>query len=180
LLDDVVVGKQEMVGAIDAVCDVAQRIIGKLKEGAAAAGPPLFGAAPGGDVGKRPPTPAMKRFADSIARQKGIKPPPGYTKSGSICRTFLDQHAPRKAVGETTGELGPKPPSSTQMLFAQKCAQEKGIVIPDEVKASSAAMSGWIESNQRTVRSKRNPKTANKPPGSTAPTRRSRRRTKAP
>jgi hypothetical protein len=32
LLDDVVVGKQEMVGAIDAVCDVAQRIIGKLKE----------------------------------------------------------------------------------------------------------------------------------------------------
>jgi hypothetical protein len=30
LLDDVVVGKQEMVGAIDAVCDVAQRIIGKL------------------------------------------------------------------------------------------------------------------------------------------------------
>jgi DNA topoisomerase-3 len=36
LLDDVVVGKQEMVSAIDAVCDVAQRIIGKLKDGAAA------------------------------------------------------------------------------------------------------------------------------------------------
>jgi hypothetical protein len=33
LLDDVVVGKQEMVGAIDAVCEVARRIIGKLKEG---------------------------------------------------------------------------------------------------------------------------------------------------
>jgi len=32
LLDDIVIGKQEMVGAIDAVCDVAQRIIGKLKE----------------------------------------------------------------------------------------------------------------------------------------------------
>ena len=31
LLDDVVVGKQEMVSAIDAVCDVAQRIIGKRK-----------------------------------------------------------------------------------------------------------------------------------------------------
>ena len=38
LLDDVVVGKQEMVGAIDAVCDVAQRIIGKLKDGAAVGG----------------------------------------------------------------------------------------------------------------------------------------------
>jgi len=33
LLDEVLIGKQEMVGAIDAVCDVAQRIIGKLKEG---------------------------------------------------------------------------------------------------------------------------------------------------
>ena len=28
-------GKQEVVGAIDAVCDVAERIIGKLKDGAA-------------------------------------------------------------------------------------------------------------------------------------------------
>ena len=40
LLDDVVVGKQEMVGAIDAVCHVAQRIIGKLRDGAAAGGLP--------------------------------------------------------------------------------------------------------------------------------------------
>ena len=34
LLDEVVIGKQEMVGAIDAVCDVARQIIGKLKDGA--------------------------------------------------------------------------------------------------------------------------------------------------
>ena len=51
LLDDIVVGKQEMVGAIDALCDVAQRIIGKLKEGAPAEGPPLLGAS-----GARPRT----------------------------------------------------------------------------------------------------------------------------
>jgi hypothetical protein len=31
LLDEIVIGKQEMIGAIDAVCDVAQRIIGKLQ-----------------------------------------------------------------------------------------------------------------------------------------------------
>src|SRR4029077_18388090 len=60
LLDDVVVGKQQMVGAIDAVCGVAQRIIGKLKEGAAVAGPPLLGAATGNDPGGHPPTPTMK------------------------------------------------------------------------------------------------------------------------
>ena len=43
LLDDVVVGKQEMIGAIDAVCNVAERIIGKLKEGGTPAGPPCLG-----------------------------------------------------------------------------------------------------------------------------------------
>ncbi len=169
LLDDVVIGKQEMVGAIDAVCEAAQRIIGKIKEGAAAGGPPLLGAAVGGDAGGRPPTPAMKRFADSIARQKGIKPPPGYTKSGSICRTFLDQHAPKKAGGESRGESGPRPASPAQMLFAEKIAQEKGIDIPDEAKASSAAMSAWIGSNHGTKRGKRGRKTARKPPRSTEP-----------
>ena len=44
LLDEVVIGKQEMVGAIDAVCDVAQRIIGKLTEGAGAGGLSRFDA----------------------------------------------------------------------------------------------------------------------------------------
>src|SRR6202790_4529120 len=148
LLDEVVIGKQEMVGAIDAVCDVAQRIIGKLKEGAGAGGPPLLGAAVCGDAGVRPPTPAMKRFADSVARQKGIRPPSGYTKSRTICRAFLDQHAPKKADGEPPGELEPKLVSPAQLLYAKKIALEKGVVIPDEAKANSAAMSAWIDSNQ--------------------------------
>jgi DNA topoisomerase-3 len=169
LLDEVVIGKQEMVGAIDAVCDVAQRIIGKLKAGASAGGPPLLGAAVGGDTGGRPPTPAMKRFANSIARQKRIKPPPGYTKSGSICRAFLDQHARQKAEVETSGELGSKPASPAQMLFAEKIARERGIVIPDETKASSAAVSAWIASNLSTERGKGRRKTDYKPPRSMAP-----------
>jgi DNA topoisomerase-3 len=122
----------------------------------------------------------MKRFADSIARQKRIKPPPGYAKSGSICRAFLDQHAPKKAGGGTAGELGPKPVSPAQMLFAVKIAQKKGVVIPHEVKASSAAMSAWIDSNQDAARGKRGRKTASKraksaAPKSTAPKKRSRR-----
>ncbi len=175
LLDDVVTGKQEMVGAIDAVCDVAQRIIGKLKEGSG--GPPLLGAAVGSDAGERPPTPAMKRFAVSIARQKGIKPPPGYTHSGSICRAFLDQHAPKKAGGETAGELGPKPASPAQVSFAEKIARENGVVIPEATKASSAAMSAWIETNQGRGRGKGSRKAAGKPPGSSAPKKRARTRT---
>ncbi len=57
LLDDVVVGKQQMVGAVDAVCDVARRIIGKLTQGPPAGGPLLLGSARGNGGGERPPTP---------------------------------------------------------------------------------------------------------------------------
>ena len=166
LLDDVVVGKQEMVGAIDAVCDVAQRIIGKLKDGAAAGGTPLLGAAAGNGAAAYPPTPAMKRFADSLVRQKGIKPPPGYKTSISICRKFLNEHAPKKADGETAGKHEPKPVSPAQLLYAKKIAQGKGLVIPDEAKANSAAMSAWIDSNRGTKRRRRGRKTAYKPAGS--------------
>ena len=67
------------------------------------------------------------------------------------------------------------------MLYANKIAQGKGIVVPDEAKANSAAMSAWIDSNRGTKRPKRGRKTAYKPaesilPQSTAPTKRSRRR----
>src|SRR4051812_5618781 len=181
LLDDVVVGKQEMVGAIDAVCDVAERIIGKLKEGAATGGAPLLGAAVGSGAAAYPPTPAMKRFADSLVRQTGIKPPPGYKTSISICRKFLSEHAPKKADGETTGNLEPKPVSPAQLLYAKKIAQGKGLIIPDEAKANSAAMSAWIDSNRDSKRRRRGRKTSYKSAGSaapqsTAPTKRSRKR----
>jgi hypothetical protein len=55
LLDDVVVGKQEMVGAIDAVCDVALRIIGKLTGHAATGGPHFLGALVENGAGAYPP-----------------------------------------------------------------------------------------------------------------------------
>jgi len=134
--------------------------------------------------GGYPPTPAMRRFADSLARQKGIKPPPGYKTSISICRKFLNEHAPKKADGATPGKLETKPASPAQMLYAKKIAQGKGVIIPDEAKANSAAMSAWIDSNRGTKRRKRGRKTAYKPtrsiaPKSTAPTKRSRKRTAA-
>ena len=169
LLDEVVIGKQKMIGAIDAVCDVAQRIIGRLQEGAAPAGPPLLGAAIARDAGSRPPTPAMKRFADSIAREKGVKPPPGYATTGSICRAFLNLHAPKNADFGIPVATGSKPASPTQILFAEKLAQEKGIVIPDEAKASSAAMSTWIDFNQVKKSGKSRRKRVNRPTKSIAP-----------
>jgi DNA topoisomerase III len=177
LLDDVVVGKQEMVSAIDAVCDVAERIISKLKEGA---GPSLLGSAGGNGAGTYPPTPAMKRFADSLFRQKGIKPPPGYKTSISICRKFLSEQAPKKADGEPAGRVDPKPASPAQLLYATKIALGKSVVIPDAAKASSAAMAAWIDSNKGTKRRQSGRKTAIRPARSispqSSPTTRSRKR----
>ena len=113
-----------------------------------------LGAVVGNGAAAYPPTPAMKRFADSLARQNGIKPPPGYKTSISICGAFLKQHAPKKADGETVGKLEPKPVSPAQLLYATKIALGKGVVIPDKAKANSAAMAAWIDSNKGTKRRK--------------------------
>jgi DNA topoisomerase III len=107
LLDDVVVGKQEMIGAIDAVCNVALRIIGRLKEGATAGGPLLRGAAVGKDAGGYPPTPAMKRFAASLARQKGIKPPPATSPRYRSAAHFSTNMHPRKLTVKRLGRSLP-------------------------------------------------------------------------
>ncbi len=80
LLDDVLTGRQEMTGAINAVCDSARRIIGRLGERGADGEAVGLGEA-GGSGGNRPPTAKMRKFAASIAKSKGIKAPAGYTKS---------------------------------------------------------------------------------------------------
>ena len=97
LLDDVLTGRQEMTEAIDAVCDSARRIIGRLGERGADVGVAVLGEAC--SSGDRPPTAKMRKFAASIAKNKGIKPPAGYTKSAALCRAFLDEHAPRRNAG---------------------------------------------------------------------------------
>ena len=97
LLDDVLTGRQEMMGAIDAVCDSARRIIGRLAVQGSDGETLVPGDAAGG--GDRPPTAAMRKYAASIAKRKGIKPPRGYTKSAAVCRAFLDRHGSGQSQG---------------------------------------------------------------------------------
>jgi DNA topoisomerase-3 len=118
----------------------------------------------------------MKRFADSLVRQKRIKPPPGYKTSISICRKFLSEHAPKKSDGETAGKLDSKPVSPAQLLYAKKLAQGNGLVIPDDSRTNSVTMSAWIDTNRGKKRRKVNRKTSNRPVGSAAPPKRSRKR----
>jgi DNA topoisomerase III len=147
LLDDVVVGKQEMVGAIDAVCQVALRIIGKLTEGGADGGP-LPTAGPNG--GGYPPTPAMKRYADSLARQKRLRPPVGYDTSISICREFLNEHAAKKADGEAAAQ------ARTGMASTTRKSEE----IADITKVGSSPKSGPFNAKRAVPRAKRSRKLA--------------------
>jgi len=86
LLDEVLTGRQEMMGAIDAVCAQALRIIGRLTDGAGAeAGLPIAGleaqpATAGTQRGKgRKPSPAGGRAPKAAAKRprskKGTPPP---------------------------------------------------------------------------------------------------------
>ena len=128
LLDDVLIGQQEMVGAVDAVCAQASRIIGRLREATASGDAALIGGASMGGGPDRRPTPAMKRFVDSLAQQKGIKPPRGYTTSSAACRAFLDQHAPRKgsAVQATAGGDAGHPAPSRKPRARRPVLKEAG------------------------------------------------------
>src|SRR4051812_45715530 len=56
LLDDVLVGQQDMVGAIDAVCAQASRIIGRLQTGAPLEDAALLAGAAKERGADRPPT----------------------------------------------------------------------------------------------------------------------------
>jgi DNA topoisomerase-3 len=152
LLDEVLVGKQQAEAAIDAVCEQAARIIGRLVESGAAA--PLQGHDAAGATlpsivplpgPARPPSPAMRKFVEDLAARLNVKPPSGYTKSAEACRGFLDRHAPKRPDGR--GDATPAP-SAAQRAFAETIARDKGIAVPDETKANARALSAWIDANR--------------------------------
>jgi DNA topoisomerase-3 len=119
LLDDVLVGRTEMMSAIDAICAQASRIIGRLTDQAAGSAMPLVSQASDPSSAARPPTPAMKSYVESLARSKSIKPPHGYATSGSICRTFLNEHAPSQENSVSGASVAVKP-VKTRKLATKK------------------------------------------------------------
>jgi DNA topoisomerase III len=116
-------------------------------------------AAPSG----RPPTEAMLRFAQSLAREHGIDDlPPEVAEDFSACKAFLDEHARNKPAAEGGGRgrsggsggkrerkkaarpfgggsAGPvrsgdaRKPTDPMVRFARKLAQERGVAIPPGV-----------------------------------------------
>ena len=75
----------------------------------------------------------MRRYVDSLARQKGVKPPSGYAKSGAACRAFLDQHASKGGRAGAEMAYGrPQPAVTAQAAVEGHRAPEGG-----------TAVSGW-------------------------------------
>jgi DNA topoisomerase-3 len=62
----------------------------------------------------------MKSFVDSLARQKGLKPPRGYTSSGATCRAFLDQYAPKKDGTQPQADVEGGRPSLVRRTVANR------------------------------------------------------------
>lgn len=142
-LDDVLTGREKFGRAIMSICDDAQQAIDRLKAYAEQAG----GTVPGA-LGQtsRPPTSAMKGFAERLAKEKSLSLPKGYAKDGDLVRAFLDQHAPKREAAPGEGE-GPRPPSEAQLRFAEKISGEVGKPIPGDAGTSSKALSAWIDKN---------------------------------
>jgi DNA topoisomerase III len=168
LLDDVLVGRQKMMGAIDAVCVAATRIIERLTSASDGIATPLPGVAASQQNGERPPTLAMKRFVDSIARQKGIKPPRGYAKSGSLCRGFLDQHATKSEDSGASGEIAAVRPVPAPIHQDPKMAREPVAAAP-KVSAVRTFKSSRRGSRRPADRRKQHRATLGESPLSDAP-----------
>ena len=137
LLDDVLTGRQEMMGAVDAVCDSARRIIGRLQSRTSDDAAGALGETDSPEV-DRPPTAPMRKFAVSIARRKGIKPPAGYTKSATLCRKFLDEHAPRRAEERTAEPAADNEPATPK---ADEKSRRAGRTRPGKAGKRSATRS---------------------------------------
>ena len=95
----------------------------------------MLGPGFGGAGGNRPPTPAMKRYAVTISRQKRVSLPAGYATSGSICRAFLQQHAPQKSGATVVSEQLSSPDMSTGVNPKRRARTLK----PRAKRASKAA-----------------------------------------
>jgi DNA topoisomerase-3 len=117
----------------------------------------------------RPPTAAMVAFAALLATRKGLKLPRGLKSKSSVCRAFLDQHAPPRtaASGATVPVNGTRPPSEAMVRYAQSLAEQNGIPCPADVTNDFAACRTFLDQHiQKASKPKQDRKTAKPKAGS--------------
>ncbi len=92
---------------------------------------------PAGPAGARPPSPAMLRYAQGLARQLGVACPAEAAEDFGACRRFLDAHAtggPKELPAPAKG--GPKePPASAEVRAARRPSRRSAT--PADARGSS-------------------------------------------
>ena len=104
---------------------------------------------PPGQADDRPPTPAMRAFAVSLAARKGVTLPRGCKSSMSVCRAFLDAHAgPRAQPEDSAGQPGqPRVPSAAMLGYARSLAAARGINCPPETETDFDACRRFLDAH---------------------------------
>src|SRR3954454_14085694 len=123
------------------------------------------------EAGARPPSPAMLRFAQALAQERGIECPEEVKADYSACRQCLDEHAPEK--GKSKGgpnrrsipearPASPDPadsrsrddahrkPTGPMVGFARRLAQERGLTFPPGVLESFQQCRAFLDQHSRT------------------------------
>ena len=143
-LDEVTTGKRCMNDAVKATSRAAAAIIARLEKHAGELNETDRNALH--TESNRPPSPGVKKFVEDLAKRKNIPLPKGYRTSATLCRAFLDEHAPKRDPNEDPNT--PKPPSEAQVSYATRLAEQAGVEIPKDALAESKALSTWIEANK--------------------------------
>ena len=122
----------------------------------------------------RAPSPAMLRFAQALAQERGIECPKEVKADYSACRRFLDEHAPEKGKSKRgpnrrsipeARPARPEPadsrsrdddhrkPTGPMVGFARRLAQERGLTVPPGVLESFQQCRAFLDQHSRMGRS---------------------------
>lgn len=88
-----------------------------------------------------PPSQKQIEFAQKIANDLSIALPDGYQEDLNICKEFIDKNL--KTLNSKT--LQNKAPTSKQIAFAEKLAQEKNLELPKDYKDSLETCKNFID-----------------------------------
>lgn len=94
----------------------------------------------------RPPTEAMVRFAQALARTRSLMLTPDILASFEHTSRFIEQAKAVPAITRTVVVTAAiEAPSERQLSYARHLAQRTGLSLSDDVLRSRAALSAWID-----------------------------------
>jgi len=83
---------------------------------------------------KGKPTEKMVEAAKGAAARHSVELPKHYDTDFDVCKAFLDTYLAK--------------PSPKALSFAESIAKDKGLELPDTVKANAKELSAWIDANK--------------------------------